>query len=141
MAATPDQTLLGVLRDNLQLTGTKLGCDTGWCGACTVLVDGAAMNACLLPAMKVEGREVTTIEGLAQDRLHPLQGAFLRHGALQCGYCTPGMLLRAKALLDENPRPTRAQIREGLVGNFCRCTGYQQIVDAIAEVARGGGKE
>lgn len=141
MAATPDQTLLGVLRDNLQLTGTKLGCDTGWCGACTVLVDGAAMNACLLPAMKVEGREVTTIEGLAQDRLHPLQGAFLRHGALQCGYCTPGMLLRAKALLDENPRPTRAQIREGLVGNFCRCTGYQQIVDAIAEVARGGGRE
>ncbi|MCG0278854.1 MAG: (2Fe-2S)-binding protein [Thermanaeromonas sp.] len=129
-------TLLKLLRDYLGLTGTKEGCGEGECGACTVLLDGVAVVSCLLPAAKAEGREVTTIEGLAQgEKLHPLQEAFISEGAVQCGFCTPGMILSAKALLDNNPRPTKDEIREALSGNLCRCTGYSQIVRAVEKAA------
>lgn len=139
VSVRPDARLIDVLRDDLGLTGTKEGCSRGECGACTVLLDGEAVNSCLVLALKAEGREVLTIEGLARDgQLHPLQEAFLRHGAVQCGYCTPGMILAAKALLDRHPHPTREEIRRGLSGNLCRCTGYKKIVDAVEEVARGG---
>lgn len=134
----PNQTLLSFLRDDLALTGTKEGCGIGECGACTVLLDGKAVNACLVLAARVDGSEVTTIEGLAEgNRLHPLQQAFIAHGAVQCGFCTPGVLLTAMAFLQDNPAPTRDQIRRAIVGNLCRCTGYQQIVDAIEAVSRG----
>ncbi|MGZ3613071.1 MAG: (2Fe-2S)-binding protein [Thermodesulfobacteriota bacterium] len=126
-------TLLQLLRDKLELTGTKEGCGLGECGACTVLLDGKTVNSCILPAMEVDGKSVTTIEGLtdAQGSLHPIQKAFIEYGAVQCGFCSPGMVLSAKALLDENPKPTEEEIRHGIAGNLCRCTGYLQIVQAI----------
>jgi carbon-monoxide dehydrogenase small subunit len=137
VAAQPWRTLLDVLRYELQLTGTKEGCGTGSCGACTVLMDGQAVNACLVFCAEAEGKEITTIEGLAQaGKLHPLQQAFMDEGAVQCGFCTPGVILTAKAFLDSNPRPTEAQIREAIAGNLCRCTGYDKIVRAIMSVAR-----
>jgi xanthine dehydrogenase iron-sulfur cluster and FAD-binding subunit A len=130
------RTLLEVLREDLGLTGTKCGCEIGECGACTVLLDGEPVNACLVPAPQIAGREVTTVEGLPPDgRLHPLQESFLDHDAVHCGFCTPGMLLSAKALLDRNPQPTEAEIRTAISGNLCRCTGYQQIVEAIRQTA------
>lgn len=128
----PCKLLLDVLRDELELTGTKEGCNTGSCGACTVLIDGKAVKSCLILAHQVEGREIFTVEGLAdKDRLHPLQEAFHEHFAVQCGFCTPGMLLSAKALLDENPNPTEEEVRAALEGNLCRCTGYVKIVEAV----------
>jgi carbon-monoxide dehydrogenase small subunit len=129
----PHLTLLQLLRDRLELTGTKEGCGMGECGACTVLVDGKTVNSCILPAMEVDGKSVTTIEGLtdAQGNLHPIQKAFIEYGAVQCGFCSPGMVLSAKALLDENSKPTDEEIRHGIAGNLCRCTGYLQIVQAI----------
>jgi carbon-monoxide dehydrogenase small subunit len=132
------QRLIDLLRDNLRLTGTKEGCGEGECGACTVLVDGRAVNACLYPAVEVEGRQVTTIEGLAGpgNALSPIQQAFVEHGGIQCGFCTPGMILATKALLDENGDPTPQEIREALVGNLCRCTGYVQIVESVQHAAR-----
>ena len=131
-----NKTLLSVLRNQLQLTGTKEGCGSGDCGACTVLMNGKAVNACLVLAMEADGQEITTIEGLGQTgNLHPLQRSFIAHGAIQCGFCTPGMVLAAKALLDENPHPTEEEIRKGLAGNLCRCTGYVKIIEAIQEVS------
>lgn len=134
----PDSTLLSFLHDVLELTGTKWGCLTGDCGACTVLVDGEPVVSCLQLACRVHGREVTTIEGLQRDDggLDELQTAFVSNGAAQCGFCTPGMILSAKALLTTNPSPSESQIREALSGNLCRCTGYNKIVDAVLEVAR-----
>ncbi len=132
----PHALLVDVLRDHLGHTGTKVGCGTGECGACTVLLDGRPVNSCLVLAVRVGGRRVVTIEGLAADGgLHPLQQAFMDHGAVQCGYCTPGMILSAKALLDTCPAPSEAEIREGMAGNLCRCTGYAKIVQAIGAVA------
>ena len=131
------RTLLELLRDQLGLTGTKCGCEIGECGACTVLLDGQPVNSCLVLAPQIDGREVLTVEGLAQNgKLHPLQESFLDHDAVHCGFCTPGMLLSAKALLDWNPRPTENQIRTAISGNLCRCTGYQQIVQAIKKASR-----
>jgi carbon-monoxide dehydrogenase small subunit len=135
LADTRD-TLLELLRDRLGLTGTKEGCGNGNCGTCTVLMDGAPINACLVLALEVPGRSVTTIEGLCVGgALHPLQQALVEHGGTQCGFCTPGIVLAAKALIDENPRPSEAQIRHAIAGNLCRCTGYGKIVEAIAAVA------
>jgi carbon-monoxide dehydrogenase small subunit len=139
----PDRTLLDVLRSELGLTGTKTNCLDAECGVCTVLVDGLAVNSCLYLAVVAQGRAITTIEGLAPagdglapaGTLHPLQQAFVEHGAVQCGYCIPGMILSAKAYLDGHPRPSEAQIREALAGNLCRCTGYQKIVDAVLAAA------
>ncbi|MBV8171054.1 MAG: (2Fe-2S)-binding protein [Candidatus Eremiobacteraeota bacterium] len=133
----PLQTLLSVLRDSLGLTGTKEGCGTGYCGACTVLVDGEPVNACLFPAVDADRRDVTTIEGLADDEgeLHPVQAAFIEQFGLQCGYCTPGMILAAASLIADNPQPSDEQIRAGLAGNICRCTGYQSIVAAVTQAA------
>jgi len=139
---SPHRTLLSILREDLGLTGVKEGCGVGECGACTILMDGKTVNACLVLAPKADGRTIVTIEGLGDtDQLHPLQQAFIDHGAVQCGFCTPGMILSAKALLDENPNPTRLEIREGISGNLCRCTGYQQIVDAIESVVKREGGE
>jgi aerobic-type carbon monoxide dehydrogenase small subunit (CoxS/CutS family) len=133
------KTLLEVLREDLQLTGTKHGCELGECGACAVLVDGRPVLSCLALAVESEGRRVTTVEGLATGgRLHALQESFADLGATQCGYCTPGILVTAKALLDEEPHPSRERIREAIAGNLCRCTGYLQIVEAIEEAARRG---
>ena len=131
------RTLLWVLRERFDLTGAKEGCGVGECGACTVLLDGCAVNACLVLAGKVHGREVTTVEALGgPEALHPLQKWFIRKHAVQCGYCTPGMLLSALALLRKNPRPSRAEIRQALAGNLCRCTGYGPIVEAVRAAAR-----
>ena len=128
----PRQSLLEVLRDVLGLTGTKEGCNDGNCGACTVILDGRIVNSCLVLALEVHGREITTIEGLASPQgLHPLQQAFLEHAALQCGYCTPGIIMSAKALLDQEPRPDERRVRHWLAGNLCRCTGYDKIVRAV----------
>ena len=131
------RTLLDVLRDDLGLTGTKTNCLAAECGVCTVLLEGVAVNACLVLAATVRGRAITTIEGLARDgRLHPLQQAFIEHGAVQCGYCIPGMIMAATGFLAEHPAPTADEIREALSGNLCRCTGYGKIVDAVADAAR-----
>lgn len=136
----PHATLLRVLRDRLGLTGTKEGCDEGECGACTVLVDGQAVDSCLMPALAVSGSEVTTVEGLAQGgRLSALQRAFIEAGGVQCGFCTPGFLMTLTAFLRENPAPTEAEIREAVAGNICRCTGYSQIVEAVLASLRGEG--
>jgi carbon-monoxide dehydrogenase small subunit len=131
----PTWTLLYVLREELKLTGTKKGCEKGDCGACTVLLEGNPVNSCLVLALQAEGRKVETIEGLgAADSLHPLQKSFIANGAVQCGFCTPGMLLSAAALLRKNPSPTEKEIRTAISGNLCRCTGYAKIVKAIQEV-------
>jgi carbon-monoxide dehydrogenase small subunit len=133
----PNMTLLHLLREEIGLPGTKRGCDVGECGACTVLLDGRAVNSCLVLAPQVAGREVVTVEGLAPlGTLGPLQEAFLDRGAVQCGFCTPGMLMSAKDLLDHAAEPTENEIREAIAGNLCRCTGYQQIVEAIEDAAR-----
>jgi carbon-monoxide dehydrogenase small subunit len=133
---SPSQTLTHLLRDDLGLTGTKHGCGVGDCGCCTVLLDGQPVNSCLMLAAQAEGRRVTTIEGLAEDgRLHPLQDSFVEKGAIQCGFCTPGMIISAAALLKDNPSPSAAEIRQGLSGNLCRCTGYQKIVEAVGDAA------
>jgi carbon-monoxide dehydrogenase small subunit len=135
-AVDSNTTLLQFLRDDLGLTGTKHGCGLGDCGACTVILDGRPVNACLVLAVQARGREVVTIEGLEEDgKLHPIQQAFVDKGAIQCGFCSPGMILSAKALLDENPKPTEMDIRTAISGNLCRCTGYQKIVEAIQEVS------
>jgi len=132
----PGKTLLEVLREDLDLTGTKHGCELGECGACTVLRDGEPVLSCLVLAVECEGAQIETIEGMADNnRLHPLQLAFAEHGGLQCGYCTPGVLMTAKALLSKQSNPDRAQIREALSGNLCRCTGYQQIIESVEHAA------
>ncbi len=132
-----NDTLLEVIRDYLDLTGSKEGCGEGVCGSCTVLLDGHPVRACLTLALEADGCAVTTVEGLAdEDTLSPLQQSFIDHGAVQCGFCTPGMLISAKALLDENPSPDRQKLRQALSGNICRCTGYAKIVDAVAHAAR-----
>jgi len=138
LALEPYRSLLDVLRNDVGLTGTKKGCDVGDCGACTVLLDGKPVNSCLVLGVEVGGSEILTIEGLQRgpERLHPLQDAFMRHGAAQCGFCTPGFLMMASALLDENPAPTEEEIRFGIAGNICRCTGYTKIVAAIQAAAR-----
>jgi len=137
-ASVPSETtLLALLREHFGLTGAKLGCDAGDCGACTVIVDGLPVNACLMLAAQADGREVLTIEGLATaERLHPLQQAFETHAALQCGFCGPGVILSAKALLDANPDPTEIEIRDALAGNLCRCTGYTKMIEAVRAAAK-----
>lgn len=131
----PHWTLLRLLRDKLGLTGTKEGCGIGECGACTVRMDGVPVNACLVLAPKAEGRNVETVEGLgSRESLHPLQRSFIDHGAVQCGFCTPGILMSAKALLDRTPHPNREEVKEAISGHLCRCTGYQQIIEAIEAV-------
>ena len=135
------RTLLEVIRDEIGLTGTKSGCEMGECGACTVLLNGKAVNACLVLAHEADGQAVQTIEGLARgESLHPIQEAFIHKGAIQCGYCTPGMIMATKALLADNPQPDQAQIRTGLRGNICRCTGYVKILEAVEAVRDGGQK-
>jgi carbon-monoxide dehydrogenase small subunit len=137
VAIEPRQSLLQVLREELHLTGTKEGCSEGECGACTVILDGQTVDSCLIFGLEADGREVLTIEGLSSgEQLHPLQAAFAEYGGVQCGFCTPGMLLAAKALLDSNPQPSEADIRRGISGNLCRCTGYVKIVEAIQAAAR-----
>jgi carbon-monoxide dehydrogenase small subunit len=143
VAVHPNRTLLEVLREDLLLTGAKEGCDDGSCGSCTVLIDGLPVRSCLYLAVDAKDKEITTIEGLAKgDRMHPVQQAFIDHGGIQCGYCSPGMILTAKALLDKNQRPTEEEIKQAISGNLCRCTGYNKIVKAIeaaAERYAGGG--
>jgi aerobic carbon-monoxide dehydrogenase small subunit len=136
-AVEPNRTLLQFLREDLGFTGTKHGCGLGDCGACTVILNGKPVNSCLVLAVQAAGGEVLTIEGLAEDGvLHPIQQAFVDNGAIQCGFCTPGMILSAKALLDATPKPTELEIRTAISGNLCRCTGYQKIVQAIQEAAK-----
>jgi carbon-monoxide dehydrogenase small subunit len=128
----PHRTLLEVIRNDLGLTGTKLGCGGGECGACTVILDGKAVKSCLMLALDAKGKEILTIEGLTRgEELHPLQRAFVERGAIQCGFCTPGMIMASKALLDENPHPSEQEIKDALAGNLCRCTGYVKILEAI----------
>ncbi len=153
LIVAPNQTLLGVLRDDLSLTGAKAGCGEGACGMCTVLLDGQPVRSCLTLAVEVQGKAITTIEGLTPpplegsgggEQLHPIQQAFVEHGAIQCGFCSPGMILVTKSLLDENPHPTEQEAREAISGNFCRCTGYAKIVEAMlaaAEMVEGGQHE
>jgi carbon-monoxide dehydrogenase small subunit len=130
------ETLLHVLRERLDLTGTKEGCSHGECGACIVLINGKPMNACLIPAVSVQGQDILTIEGVSnREALHPLQKSFIDHGAIQCGFCTPGMILTAIAFLNEVPHPSEEEIRRALLGNFCRCTGYTKIIEAIMDVS------
>ena len=138
-SVAPETTLLKLLRETFNLTGAKLGCDVGDCGACTVIVDGTLVNSCLMLAGQVDGRDVLTIEGLATaDRLHPIQKVFEEKGSLQCGFCGPGVIMTAKALLDQNPNPTLHEIRDALAGNLCRCTGYTKMIEAIQAIAREG---
>lgn len=140
VSVSPSDTLLDVLRDQLYLTGTKKGCGKGECGACTVILNGQAVNSCIIPAMKASGQRVETIEGVgSKDNLHPLQETFADMGAVQCGFCTPGMIMSSKALLDQNDNPTKEQIKEAISGNLCRCTGYVKIEEAVqgaAEIIR-----
>ena len=137
VAVEPRQSLLQVLREELHLTGTKEGCSEGECGACTVFLDGQTVDSCLIFGVEANGRDVVTIEGLAQgDQLHPIQKAFAEYGGVQCGFCTPGMILASKALLEQHPDPTEAEIRSGIAGNLCRCTGYVKIVEAIKAAAQ-----
>ena len=133
----PWRTLLEVIREDLQLTGTKEGCGQGECGSCTVIMGGKTVNSCLVPAVEADGQEIITIEGLSNgDVLHPIQEAFMEHSGMQCGFCTPGMIMSAKGLLDRNPKPSEEEIREGIAGNFCRCTGYTKIVESIDAAAK-----
>lgn len=136
LLVTPDETLLDVLRDKLNLTGTKKGCGKGECGACTVIINGNAMNSCIIPAMKAMNKEVQTIEGIGTaGKLHPIQETFIEEGAIQCGFCTPGMIMSSKALLDKNLSPTREEVKEAISGNICRCTGYVKIEQAVLSAA------
>ena len=138
----PWKTLLDVLREELGITGVKSGCREGECGACTVLIDGKAVNSCLMLALQADGKEITTIEGLSKgETLHPLQQSFIDHFAVQCGFCTPGMILSAKALLDRNPSPSEEEIRVALSGNLCRCTGYVKIIEAVLAASRNEPQE
>jgi aerobic carbon-monoxide dehydrogenase small subunit len=135
----PRQSLLEVLRDELRLTGSKEGCNNGNCGACNVVLDGRLVNSCIVLAVETQGRKVVTIEGVANPQgLHPLQQKFLEHAALQCGICTPGFIVAAKALLERNPNPSEGQVRHWLAGNLCRCTGYDKIIKAVLDTAEGG---
>ena len=137
----PSTVLLDVLRDELGLTGTKRGCETGYCGCCTVLLGGKAIHSCSILAFRAKDHEILTIEGLEKDgKLHPLQKAFMDRGASQCGYCSPGMILSGNALLDSNPNPSEAEVRRALSGNLCRCTGYLPIIEAVLSVAQEGGR-
>ena len=138
----PNKTLLHYIREDLDLTGTKEGCGAGECGACTVLVNGKAVNSCLMLAVEADGKEILTIEGISDGyNLDPLQDAFIEHAALQCGFCTPGMIMSAKALLAKNPTPTEEEVKSAISGNLCRCTGYKKIIDAIMEVSGQNKKE
>lgn len=141
LLVSPNNTLLEVLRDKLGLMGTKRGCDLGACGACTVLINGEAYLSCILLAMDAVGKEIVTIEGLSSGALHPLQKAFMEEGALQCGFCTPGMILTAQALLQEEESPTEETIKKKMAGNLCRCTGYKKVVEAVMSVQGQKGKE
>jgi len=133
----PWRTLLEVIREDLKLTGAKEGCGQGECGACTVIMGGKTVNSCLVLAVEADGQEITTIEGLSEDsKLHPIQEAFVEHAGMQCGFCTPGMIMSAKELLDRNPDPSEREIREGIAGNVCRCTGYTKIVESIGAAAK-----
>ena len=137
LKVSPWRTLLEMIREDLQLTGTKEGCGQGECGSCTVIMGGRTVNSCLILALEADGQEITTIEGLANgDKLHPIQEAFVNQAGMQCGFCTPGMIMSAKALLDKNPSPSEKEIREGISGNFCRCTGYTKIIESIAAAAQ-----
>ena len=141
LAVAPHATLLEVLREDLELTGTKYGCGEGECGACSVILDGRVVNSCLVLAPECAGSHVLTIEGLAANgQLHCIQRAFVEHGAIQCGFCTPGMIMATYALLEANPSPTEAEIKRALEGNLCRCTGYRKIIDAVLSLARGGAR-
>lgn len=137
LSIQPQRSLLEVIREDLKLTGTKEGCGLGECGACAVIMNGKAVNSCLVLAVEADGKEITTIEGLADgDNLHTIQEAFIEHGGIQCGFCTPGMIMSAKALLDENPNPTEEEIKKGIAGNLCRCTGYTKIIESIKAAAQ-----
>jgi carbon-monoxide dehydrogenase small subunit len=137
LTVPPWKTLVEVIREDLGLTGTKEGCGLGECGACTVIMDSKTVNSCLVLAAEAEGKQITTIEGLADgDKLHPIQQAFIDHGGLQCGFCTPGMIMSTKALLDKTPNPTEEDIRRGIAGNLCRCTGYTKIIESIKAAAK-----
>lgn len=149
VSCAPEKMLVDVIRDNLFLTGTKIGCREGECGACTIIMNGEAVNSCLIPASKAMGKNIQTIEGVADgDKLHPIQEAFIEKGAVQCGFCTPGVIMSAKALLDKNQTPDKQAVREAIGGNVCRCTGYVKIEEAIHHASRimsettvrGGGK-
>jgi carbon-monoxide dehydrogenase small subunit len=142
VAVHQHRTLAEVLREELDLIGTKEACNAGDCGSCTVIMDGKSVVSCLTLAIEAEGKDIRTIEGLAQDgQLSPLQQSFVDHGAIQCGFCTPGMIMSAKALLDENPKPTEQEVRMGIAGNICRCTGYTKIVEAILAASQEGGRK
>ena len=142
VAVHPHRTLAEVLREELDLIGTKEACNAGDCGSCTVIMDGKSVVSCRTLAIEAEGKDIRTIEGLAQDgQLSPLQQSFVDHGAIQCGFCTPGMIMSAKALLDENPKPTEQEVRMGIAGNICRCTGYTKIVEAILAASQEGGRK
>ena len=141
VAVSPNQTLVDLIRNDLELTGTKKGCELGDCGSCTVIMDGKPVNSCLVLAAQANGKKITTIEGVAEgEELHPIQEAFVEHGAIQCGFCSPGMILSGKNLLESNPKPTDLEIRTAISGNLCRCTGYQKIVEAIKDASEKGGE-
>lgn len=142
LSVKPWRTLLELIREDLSFTGTKEGCGQGECGSCTVIMGGKTVNSCLVPALEADNQEIITIEGLVDgDNLHPVQDAFVQQAGMQCGFCTPGMIISAKAILDKNPNPSEEEIREGIAGNFCRCTGYTKIIESIsaaAEAMKGG---